>query len=169
MKRLIISSLLVTLLLGSTILLAQSRRNFDRGHKNFEGSRIQVLLNLTDEQSNKFNDIRYNHQKSVIDIRAEIQKNRIEVRKMMADNKIDSDKLLQLTETNNDMHGKIKTSRTQMWLDIYNILNDDQKETWTKHFNRFGQRKNGRGFGRNDCMGRGKQGFGRRNFERIDQ
>ncbi len=179
MKRSLILSLVATLLLGSAAIFAQPQRNLDRGtnwgNRGFDGLRIQTMLKLTEEQSVKFNDIRYSHQMSVIDIQSEIQKNRIEVRKMMSDNKIDSGKLLQLTGANNELHGKIKTSRTQMWLDIYNVLNDDQKEIWTATFNRFGQREgrrgigSGRGHGRNNCMGNGKPGFGPRNFRGYNQ
>lgn len=179
MKQSLILSLVVTILLGSAAIFAQPQRNFDRGSnwesRGFNGLRIQTMLKLTDEQSVKFNDIRYDHQMSVIDIQSEIQKNRIEVKKMMSDNKIDSDKLLQLTSANNELHGKIKTSRTQMWLDIYNVLNDEQKETWTATFNQFGQRDgrrgvgSGRGYGRNNGMGNGKPGYGPGNFRGYNQ
>lgn len=179
MKRSLILSLAAALLLGSALVFAQPQKNNERGtnwgNRGFDGLRVQTMLKLTDEQSVKFNDIKYNHQLSVVDIKSEIQKNRIEVKKMMADNKIESDKLLQLTNANSELQGKIKTSKTQMWLDVYNILNDDQKETWTKTFNRFGQRegrkgfRSGHGFGKNNCMGNGKPGYGSRNSKGYNQ
>lgn len=179
MKRSLILSLAAAILLGSVLIFAQPQKNNERGtnwtNSGFDGLRVQKMLKLSDEQSVEFNDIKYNHQLSVVDIQSEIQKNRIEVKKMMADNKIDSDKLLQLTNTNNELQGKIKTSRTQMWLDVYNILNDDQKETWKKTFNRLGQREgrkgfvSGHGYGKNNYKGNGKPGFGSRNSKGDNQ
>ena len=153
------------------MIFAQAQKNFERGPKDFNGFRVHTMLKLTDEQSDKFNDIKYNHQISSVDIQAEIQKNQIEVKKMMADNKIDSDKLLQLTNANSELHGKIKASKTQMWIDVYNILNDDQKETWIKTFNRLGQREGtiGTGFGHGIRKGDCKPGSGGRNFRGYNQ
>jgi len=171
MMRLFTSSLLAIFFIGTTMIFAQPQKNFKRGSKDFNGFRVQTMLKLTDEQSEKFNDIKYNHQISVVDIQAEIQKNQIEVKKMMADNKIDSDKLLQLTNANSELHGKIKASKTQMWIDVYNILNDDQKETWTKTFNRLGRREGTRGigFGHGIMKGDCKPGSGAIDFRGYNQ
>ena len=171
MMRLFTSSHLAIFFLLTTMIFAQTQKNFKRGSKDYNGLRVQTMLKLTDEQSEKFNDIKYTHQISVVDIQAEIQKNQIEVIKMMADNKIDSDKLLQLTNANSELHGKIKASNTQMWINVYNILNEDQKETWTKTFNRLGRREGTRGMGfghgirKGDCM----LGSGSRNFKGYNQ
>lgn len=173
MKQSLILSLVATLLIGGASVFAQPQRNLDRESKwesrGFSELRIQKILNLTDEQSGKFNDIKYNHQLSVVDIQSEMQKNRIEVKKMMADNKIDDDKLLQLTNANIELQGKVKTSKTQMWLDVYNVLNDDQKEIWTKTFNRIGQRDGRKGFGRRNCMENSKKGSKSKIFKGYNQ
>jgi Spy/CpxP family protein refolding chaperone len=168
MKRMIIASLLVTLFFGTTALFAQPQKPLGPNGRSmgprFDGTRMQFMLNLTDEQTKTFNDIRYKHQMEAIDLRAELDKNRAEVRKMMADENVNSDKLLALTKANNEILAKMRTSRTQMWLDVYNILDDNQKEIWTTRFNQFGGRQGkgfragGRhhgGFGRNNCMGYG--------------
>lgn len=97
-------------------------------------------LKLTEEQQAKLSDLRYTHQKQMIDTRAEIQKNMLEVKKMMDDNNVDEGKLLKLTEANNNLRSKIHTSRVNMWLDVYKILNKEQQELWTKHFAGMGER-----------------------------
>ncbi|OGU34497.1 MAG: hypothetical protein A2068_02350 [Ignavibacteria bacterium GWB2_35_6b] len=119
------------------------------------GPKFKVMqdLKLTDEQQSKFNDIRYAHQKQMIDVRAEIQKNRLEVKKMMDDNNITPDKLLKLTDANNNLRSKMHTSRINMWLDIYKILNKEQQEIWTNHFANMGERIGER---MHDRMGQGK-------------
>lgn len=139
------------------------------------GPKFKVIedLKLTDEQQTKFNDIRYAHQKQMIDVRAEIQKNRLEVKKMMDDNNINSDKLLKLTDANNNLRSKIHTSKINMWLDVYKVLNKEQQEIWTKHFANMGERigermynRMGQGNGKHRGAGMG-QGF--RNFDNDDK
>ncbi len=117
--------------------------------------RMEDMLKLTDDQVAKMSDLRFKHENLVIDTQNEIQKNRLVIRKMMTDNKIDRNELLKLTSKNSDLQAKIKLSKTTMWLDVYNLLDDTQKEQWTKTFNMFSHR-DGR-FDRpgrhNDCYG----------------
>ena len=124
--------------------------------------RMQALLNLTDDQKAKISDLRFEHEQMAIETRSEIQKNRLVVRKMMTDNKIDNDKLLKITKENNELQGKIKLSRTTMWLDVYTMLDDTQKENWTKTFGQFSQNGNGRNFHK-----RGRGGYGNNNCGEI--
>ena len=96
--------------------------------------RIIEKLNLNEDQLQNFNDYHYKHQKEVIELQAEIEKNRLEINKMMLDNNIDKAALLELTGANSELRAKIHQSKISMWLNIYEILNDDQKEIWTQHF-----------------------------------
>lgn len=162
MKRLLISVLVVTLCLGTATIYSQPQKPNRKTSDGFRGLKIQEMLKLSDDQSSKFNEIKYQHQLSVIDIQSEIQKNQVNINKMMVDNNVDTDKLIEFTNTNSDLHGNLKTSKTKMWLDIYNILNDDQKKNWTKTFNRFG-------YGQRDGKGRNGHGhaFGKNKCERI--
>ena len=174
MKRLLISSLMLTLLLGTVTIFSQPQKQNLKHDQDFRGLKIEKMLKLSDEQSSKFNDIKYQHQLSVIDIKSEMQKNQVNINKMMADNKVDADRLIDLTKANSKLQGNLKTSKTKMWLDIYNLLNEDQKEVWTKTFNNFGHRGNREGFGhgygigRNNCFGKGKPGFGPMNYKGLN-
>ncbi|MBU0475929.1 MAG: hypothetical protein KKF62_17425 [Bacteroidetes bacterium] len=115
--------------------------------------RMEANLKLTDDQVAKISDLRFKHENLVIETQNEIQKNRLVVRKMMTDNKIDQKELLKLTSNNSELQAKIKLSRTTMWLDVYNLLDDTQKEQWTKTFNMSAHRdgKFNRKNGNNDC------------------
>jgi Spy/CpxP family protein refolding chaperone len=124
--------------------------------------RMQKNLNLTDEQIAKMSDIRFEHQNMAIDLKGKIKKNRLIVRKMMEDNKIEKEKLLKIVSQNNELLSKIKLSKTNMWLDIYNILDDTQKEKWTKTFEKFDSKRREfikqHGNRRNDCCKAPKHG-----------
>lgn len=123
-------------------------------------------LKLTADQQAKFDDLHYNHKKMIIDTKAEIAKNRLELRKMLNDNNIDEGKILKLTEANNNLRSKIQTSRVNMWLNIYKILNKEQQELWAQHLGNMGERMHGnfgRGRGMHQGPGMGQHGF--RNFD----
>ena len=94
---------------------------------------IKKQLKLTAEQEKKFDDFVYQHKQEAIDIHAKIQKNRLELEKMVNGNTIDEKKLFQLTDDNSTLQGNLKNSAVKSWLDIYKILNDDQKTIWSKH------------------------------------
>jgi len=95
---------------------------------------MQIGDMLTQEK--KFDDLKYQQQQGAVDIHAKIQKNRLELKKMITDKNIDEKKILQLVEENSKLQGDIKYSATKNWLDIYKILNDEQKATFTKFLSR---------------------------------
>ena len=181
MKRIMILITAALLVIGSTTN-AQSRngngnsKGMKQGQgyglnndKNCTGSRnssrferMQEMLDLTDEQTSQISDLRFEHETLALDTRNEIEQNRLIVRKMMTDNEINQEKLLKITSDNSELQGKMKLSKTKMWLDVYNILDDTQKEKWTKTFGQNGQGRNSHkqgkgGFGNNDCGGKFNQ------------
>jgi len=97
---------------------------------------IKKMLKLTPEQEKKFDDITYKQKQEVIDLHAKIQKNRLELKKMIDENAIDEKSVLQLTDDNSKLQGDIKHSVVKRMLDIYKILNDDQKAMFVKHIAR---------------------------------
>ncbi|MCX7797339.1 MAG: Spy/CpxP family protein refolding chaperone [Melioribacter sp.] len=103
--------------------------------------RLIDKLKLTPEQQKQFNELRNEHQKKMIDLRAQLQKNQLDIKNMLLQNKIDEKKLMDLVQSNNKLITEMRTSAINNWLAIYKILNDEQKELWTKHFN----------FGFGDC------------------
>jgi len=130
----------VLLFLGITISAQQMWGDGPR----LSNKRIADKLNLSSDQQAKFNEIQYEHQKKIIDLRSQLQKNRLEIKKMMNENNVDEKKLLNLVESNNKIHNEIRISKTQKWLAIYKILDNDQKQIWTKFHSRddnFGEYK----------------------------
>ena len=48
----------------------------------------------------------------------------------------DSEKIIDITDANSQLQAQLKNAKVKMWIDVYNILNDDQKEKWTGFFER---------------------------------
>jgi len=117
-------------------------------------------LNLADQQEEKFNQIRFEHQEKKIDIQAKLKKNKLEIKKLMSLNDLDEQKLLNFVDKGSKLRDELIKSRTNMWLSIYNILDDDQKEIWKDKFQQFG-RKGGLfkkcNFGQGNSAGRSSQ------------
>lgn len=122
--------ILSLLLLGNISIFSQPAQGEPRGE------RIKNVLKLTSEQEKKFNELKIQQQQAVIDTRAKIQKNRLELKQMIDAGKIDEKNFLQITDDNIKLQGDIKYSATKHWLDVYKMLNDDQKAIWTKHLAR---------------------------------
>lgn len=162
MKKLLFS-ILSLILLSNFSLFAQPMQ--DEPPMGPRKGGIKKLLKLTAEQEKKFNDLSYQHKQQAVDIHAKIQKNRLDLEKMVNDNKIDEKKLFQLTDENSKLQGNLKNSAVKNWLEIYKILNDDQKAIWSKHLLQMGDpqviRENMKGRGNNPMMNRRQMGMNR--------
>ena len=126
--------LILILSIVSVSLFAQKpmKHNFDKDISIQE--RIIEKLNLTEDQLKKFNQIKFSFEENRIDILAKLKKNRLEIKKMMTSEKINNSELLKKTEEGSGLRAELDNLRTNMWLDIYNLLNDEQKIIWAKHF-----------------------------------
>jgi Spy/CpxP family protein refolding chaperone len=141
-KSFVISVLLLVL---SVSLIAQPGEKMKRMQMGMGDKPILAKLNLTPEQEKQFNDITYDHQKKVIDLKSQVEKNRLELRKMINEKNIDEKKLLDLTDANNKLQAEMKASGVKRWIAINKMLNDDQKEIWSKHLGIMGNREGMRG------------------------
>jgi len=124
----------------SSIIAQNGNRTNSKELQGVKSKKIQKALNLTEVQETKIRDLRFENQKLVLDIKNKIDQNKLVIRKMMADNKIDDAKLISISKENNELNGKIKLSKTKVWLDVYNILEDTQKVVWTEKFGRLGKK-----------------------------
>ena len=104
------------------------------------GGRCIKDLKLNNIQKDKFNEIRFAQKEIIIEIDAKLKKNRLEVEKIMVSKNIIESKLMKLIQNGSNLRAYIMESKTKMWLDVYNILDDEQKEKWTNHFRHMGER-----------------------------
>lgn len=158
MKKLIYASLIsMFVIIGFSTIVAQNKSG-----KGLRKSKITEKLNLTEAQKEKFDVIKFSFQESKIDLEANIKKNRLENKKMMSSDNINENSLMNNIDKGSVLMAEKRKSRVQMWLDIREILNDDQKKIWTKSFGHFSNDKDkfsGKGgkkakrFSRNNCNG----------------
>ncbi|MFA8343093.1 MAG: Spy/CpxP family protein refolding chaperone [Rhodothermaceae bacterium] len=97
-------------------------------------------MKLSDDQLKKIQTLRIEHQEYAVDIRTEMQKNRLAIKKLMLNDNFDENELLNLSRANSDLQAKIKDSKLKMKLDVYKLLNADQKKIWKKRFLQMGKK-----------------------------
>jgi Spy/CpxP family protein refolding chaperone len=123
-------------ILLTTVVLFSFNSNIFAQMRGGQNNPIKDDLNLTEEQEQQMNTLRYEHQKIVLDKKNEIEKNRLEIRNMMVTNNINPDLLKSLIKKNSDIQAELKQIKIEHWLDVYNLLDDTQKEIWVEHFER---------------------------------
>lgn len=101
-------------------------------------------LNLTEQQKEKMKEIKFNQEESNIETQAKLKKNRLEIKRLITNNNFDENKLMALVEKSGDLESVIKKSKVKTWLEIRNILNDEQKDIWLKHFNQIENKRDKR-------------------------
>lgn len=115
--------------------------------------RLIEQLQLTDAQQVTFDQYHYENQKQLIELKSKIQTNRLEIKHLMDSGKLDEAKIMELTKANGNLQNTIKESRIKMMLNIYNILDDNQKEIWKDHIKHFGDRRHDMMTGKKHMMG----------------
>lgn len=123
---------IITILLLSSTGYSQMK---DRGDRNLRGSRIEMMmkkLQLTDDQQKGFTDLRLQHQERMVDLTSELKKKQIQKEKILSGDVIQRSDLLKVTSEIGDIKNKIAAERVNHQMDVYNILDSNQRQTWQK-------------------------------------
>ena len=142
MKKSLILSLLTIILFGGF-----TNETFSQKMKQGKFNMVKNELNLTESQQKTINDLRYEHQLAVLDIRNEIAKNRLEIQNMMQNNNLDEKRFKELSSANTDLDSKLKNMKTDHWLAVYKVLDENQKKIWAQDFCRMDREHNKKGKG----------------------
>lgn len=160
-RRYLLTALLVAAFLAPALIMAQDKPQAKPAPelkkapvREVIGERLQgrmmPRLNLTEEQKQKIGQIRLDAQKEVIKINSEIALNKVEIKKLLADKGLNTQKFSSLSDGIVKLEGELKKIRTDNWLKIYSLLNDEQKEIWKKQIGR--ERMMGRGMANRPAM-----------------
>jgi DNA repair exonuclease SbcCD ATPase subunit len=118
MKAKLILSVFVILLTG--FLMNVSSQPY-RGY-------LMDKLNLTDKQLSEIEKLRDNHLKQMSDYRNELQKLSIDLRTEWKKANPDRKKIESITNQMSEIRNKMQKARLNHWFDVYNQLDDKQKE-----------------------------------------
>ncbi|HSP86624.1 MAG TPA: Spy/CpxP family protein refolding chaperone [Ignavibacteriaceae bacterium] len=152
MKTLItsLSTILILSFIISGNIFAQPKHKF---HKKIFKENVFEKLNLTEEQENKISDLRTVHQKEMIDLKADLKKKMIDMRDLRNNSDLKRSELISAVESMNAIKNQITLAVANHRMDVFELLNDDQKKIWQEHkpFRElFKMKFKGRGFGHED-------------------
>ena len=131
MKKLLFA-VLATAIFAISPIYAQGMMGHMQNHSQFNKAKLAKILNLTKQQIKQFQDMHYANQMKTIDLKAQIEKNRLRIKKMFTDGNINENKILSLTDENSAIQSKMKHSKVKMMLDMYKLLNKEQKPLFLK-------------------------------------
>ncbi|NWF49537.1 MAG: periplasmic heavy metal sensor [Ignavibacteriaceae bacterium] len=94
--------------------------------------KIHDRLNLTEEQKDKIETLRNEHQKLMIDLKSELDKQKIEMRELKGKHPVNRNDVLNKVSKMNETHHKIALARENHLMDIYELLTPEQQKEWGK-------------------------------------
>ncbi|UCC79624.1 MAG: Spy/CpxP family protein refolding chaperone [Candidatus Zixiibacteriota bacterium] len=107
-------------------------------------------LNLTEQQQQKMEDLRFQHQKVMIQKNAALKEARLEMRNMMRKTEVDEKAVLGKQKQISALKAEIAEARLKHRLEMRKVLNKEQLEKVIKHERKRG--KSGRFHGDRDRM-----------------
>ncbi|GEM_PF-3186426 len=116
-----------TVIFLSVIILAASSFAMGGGPRPQFIERFGDELELSKEQTQKLETLRYEMEKKSIDMRAELDKARLELNRLQDSEKIDRKAILSQAEKVNSLEGKLKIAKIEHMLDIAETLTPEQR------------------------------------------
>ena len=119
-------SLVMVMLLG-TFGFAQMRNLGDRQDMR---ETMKKKLQLTDEQSKKIDQLRFNFQEKMIDLTSQLKKKELEREKIFSGDDINRADLVNNTKDTQNIKNQIGLEKINHQMDVYDNLNANQKQIW---------------------------------------
>jgi Spy/CpxP family protein refolding chaperone len=139
MKNLIlVSTVLFAIAIFSSGLYSQNQ-DHQRG-KNLR-MELKKQLNLTEDQEKKFETLRFSHQESMIKLKSDLELKELEMRKLKSSDNFSRSGIIDLTKEISAIEGDMALARTNHQMDIYDLLDANQKKIWLEMQDQFGNMK----------------------------
>jgi Spy/CpxP family protein refolding chaperone len=128
----------ISVLLISQDLFAQEKIERQRDRNKLK---IHQKLNLTEEQQVKVDALRFGHQKDMIDLKANLEKKEVEMAELKNNGSYTREDFLNKVNEIISAKNKIALSMANHQMDVYQILDENQKKEWNKFSHNFGERR----------------------------
>lgn len=137
------SGLFASIVIVLTAIIVQSGFTQERMKCRNDGNHFQVFekLNLTESQQDQIVTLKLNHQMGMIDLKANLQKKKLQMAELKNIGNYTREAFIDNVEAINSVKNEIAISRANFQMDIYQLLDDNQKKEWNKCSFNFGERK----------------------------
>ena len=126
------ASLLTAFLISGNIF-SQGFPGGDRGKNEMRSrDRIKEKLNLSDEQVDKIEALQLSHRKEMINLKADVELKEVELDELKSTINFSRDAYLSKVKEIIAAKDKIAITQANHKMDIYQLLDDNQKKEWNK-------------------------------------
>ncbi|KAB2909979.1 MAG: periplasmic heavy metal sensor [Ignavibacteriales bacterium] len=126
----------------------------------YGGGKFHDDLKLTKDQETKIEALRTEHLKKMVDLQSEVTKARLSLKELMAKGDYSRADYLAALAKVDKARENLMTARANHQMDVYELLDKDQKALWNKFKSDRPRGGNGAGYGRGFHKGN-KNGYGR--------
>ena len=132
----IIITILSALVISEDFFAQEMRQERDR-----DQLKIHQKLNLTDEQQEKVEVLKLAQQKQMIDLKANLEKKEVEMAELKNNGNYTREDFLSKTNEIISARNEIALSLANHQMDVYQLLDDNQKKEWNKFSSEFGEKR----------------------------
>ena len=125
----ILSLLLTVIIFTDSFSQPKDRRQFR--------DNIKEKLNLSEEQQEKIETLKIQHQKEMVDLKASLEKEKIAMKELKQNTNFSRTDYISAVERLNEIKNQIAVKHANHRMDVYELLDDNQKEEWLKSGDRF--------------------------------
>ncbi|HEX9252390.1 MAG TPA: Spy/CpxP family protein refolding chaperone [Ignavibacteriaceae bacterium] len=139
MKNLILA---FTMLFAITIVSPELYSQ-NKDHQRGKDLRMEIKkqLNLTEDQEKKIETMRFSHQESMIKLKSDLELKELEMRKLKSSDNFSRSSIINLTKEISSIKGDMALAVTNHQMDIYDLLDVNQKKIWLEMQDQFGNMK----------------------------
>ena len=130
--KLFVLAAIMTALFITGSLFSQEYQGRNRNDEVGKRDRIKEKLNLTEEQIDKIEDLKLSHRKEIIDLRAEVEKKEVELEELKSNHNFSREAYLSKTNEIISAKNKLEIARANHQMDVYQLLDENQKKEWNK-------------------------------------
>ena len=135
-KMFIIIAILSALVISQYLFAQEMTQERDR-----DQLKIHQKLNLTEVQQEQVDALKFDHQKEMIDLKANLEKKEIEMAELKNKSNYTREEFLNKINEIISARNEIALSLANHQMDVYQLLDDNQKKEWNKFSGEFGERR----------------------------
>ncbi len=102
---------------------------------------LKDQLNLSEEQEKKIEALKLSHEEVMIKFRTDLELKELEMRKLKSSEKFSRSAMINLTKEISAIKNDIALSRTNHQMDVYELLDESQRNIWLDKQQEFGHMK----------------------------
>jgi len=139
MKNLILA---LSVLFVTTVLNPQLYSQ-KRDHSKMTDSQMNLKqqLNLSEDQEKKIDGLRLSHEEAMIKFRSDLELKELEMRKLKSSEKLSRTEMINITKEISSVKNDMALARTNHQMDIYDLLDENQRKIWSDKQENFGHMK----------------------------